>query len=101
MENKPCETPKQPERLVRCVVRRSHAEHRNSWFGAQSEEADRNTGLSRRGGTVRYRRGEALEVERFGRNSPVDCFWKISRPEHRAFLKEKFGAHTEGRSPEA
>ena len=48
---------------------------------------------------MRYRRGEALEVERFGRNSPVDCFWKISRPEHRNSWNSCFGARMEGRSP--
>ena len=32
------------------------------------------------------------EVERFGRNSPVDCFWKISRPEHRNSWNSCFGA---------
>ena len=42
------------------------------------------------------RRGEALEVERFGVNSPVDCLWRISRPKHRAFLKGKHGAQWGG-----
>ena len=50
---------------VDCSLRISHAEHRNSrngWFGAQSEEADRNTGLFRRESTVR-----SGEVPAFGR----------------------------------
>ena len=55
----------------------------------------RNTGAAGTAGSVRLRRGEALEVERFGENSPVDCFRKISRPEHRTFPKGKFGAQSE------
>ena len=41
------------------------------------------------------RRGEALEHERFGVNSPVDCLWRISHAEHRAFPKGKYGAQTD------
>jgi len=36
--------------------------------------------------------GRSLKVERFERDSPVDCLGQISRPEHRAFSKRKHGA---------
>ena len=36
--------------------------------------------------------GRSLKVERFERDSPVDCHGQISRPEHRAFSKRKHGA---------
>ena len=39
-------------------------------------------------------RGEALKVECFGKNSPVDCFCRINRPEHRNGLKIHFGAES-------
>jgi len=43
-------------------------------------------------GFLHYGGAEALKVERFGENSPMDCFWRISRPEHRDRLKSDPGA---------
>ena len=55
-----------------CSWRISHAEHRNSrkgWFGAQSDEADRNTGAARKAVSVRSGEQAPLEGElpAFGR----------------------------------
>ena len=41
------------------------------------------------------RRGAALEHERFGINSPVDCLWRISHAEHRSSRNGWFGAQSE------